>query len=529
MPALLTKPKPNDFTPTEDYEIRAKRHKEKVSQIYRERIELYQACEDNIQLQALSIATCKRDPIYFINYFVTTYDPRVDPSLIPFVLFERQEECVLWILERFARQEWGLVVKCRDTGLSWIFCAVYVWLLLFRDNSQVSLASNKASNVDKKNDKDCLFEKLVVLIRHLPGWLHDVDLDINRTEMLIINPHNGSSINGKSGENIGRGGRSYSTMCDEFAHIDADASAIAALSRNTDCAFYVSTPKGTANKFFEFYDKGEIPVFIYRWQSDPRRSPEWRKAQDLKLGEDIAAQELDCDFYAAAEAVYIKPKWVNACINAHKKIPELRRTGIRQAGLDVGAVKNDSILTIKDGQIVEEPIKLPKAEPTQTALHAHKRINKADVKHLVYDADGIGRDVDGALDLLTENQNYAVLRFHGAGATSDYYWEEHKKHSKELFANQRAEAWGYARWRILNTYNHISGKGVYKPEQMISLPDVLALKNDLSKPRLKYLGSKIRIESKLEMIARNVQSPDYADSFIYANYDLKTANWMDYC
>lgn len=517
----------NNFT-QKQHELLAKAHQEKVARIIRERIALFQQCHNNTKAQAIAIALCSRDPVYFINYFVTTFDPRESPSVMPFILFDRQEDCVWWIKERIEAKEWGMVVKCRDTGLSWIFCAVYVWYLLFVPNFTGTLASNKATQVDKKYDKDCLFEKVVMMLEFLPAWMHDLNLKRDRTHMLIKNPYNNSQINGKSGADIGRGGRSTAALGDEFGFIEQDKAAISALSRNTDSAFLVSTPNGTDNKFFEYYDQNRVPLFVYNWQSDPRRSPEWRAQQDILLGEDIAAQELDCDFYAGSGTAYIKPKWIATCIDAHLKIPELRR-GVRQAGLDIGATNDNSILTIRDGQIVNMPIALPKAEPTQTALETHRRIQNANINTLLYDADGLGRDVDGTLNQLDDIKKYRIIRFYGAGKTSNHYWTNHKKHSKDLYLNKRAEAWGYTRWKILNTYNHINGLAEYLPNEMISLPNSTKLKNDLCKPKIKYQGTKLRVESKLEMKARNIKSPDYADSLVYALYDLESGNWLDYC
>ncbi|MGK7894924.1 MAG: terminase family protein [Xenococcus sp. (in: cyanobacteria)] len=502
-------------------------HKQKVDRILRDRIKLLKMCESNLNLRHICKEKAARDVKWFVNYFVTTFNPRVTPSILPFILFPRQEECIDWILECYEKKQWGAVVKCRYTGLSWICCAVLTHKLIFENDFTGIIASNKAELVDKIGDPKTLFEKIIMIIKWLPSWMHDIDLTKHRKRMLITNPAKNSRIGGESGSDIGRGGRASMAVVDEFAHVEQDASAIAALSENTECALFISTPKGTGNKFYELADNPEISTFYYRWEADPRRTPEWRAKQSIKLGEEIAAQELDCDFNAAVKGVYIKAKWVKACVNAHLKIPELTTDEYISAGLDVAISGDKTILTYKSGSIITKIEELPPNEVTQSALLTNAKLSEDGVDSLCYDADGIGRDIGGTLENLDEPPDYEVVRFHGAGKPSDRYWEHLEKTSQEIYYNKRAEAWGILRFLIKNTYEHLNEIQKHDPSEMISIPDEPQLVIDLSKPTRKYRGSKELIESKQEMKARGLSSPDYGDSAAYAIYEEVSLSWYE--
>ncbi len=504
----------------------ASQHKQKTSLILRERLEITQRCRYDSSFRELCRVRASLDVKWFINYWVTTYNPRVKPRIMPFILYSRQEECIDWILNCYAKGEWGAVVKCRYTGLSWICCALLTHKLLFERDFAGVLASNKAESVDKIGDPKALFEKILMIIRWLPPWMHEVNLDKHRKQMLIVNPSLNSVLSGESGADIGRGGRASMAVIDEFAHVEQDQSAIAALSENTDCAIFVSTPKGTGNKFYELATNKEISVFYYRWQADPRRTPEWRVKQTLKLGEAIAAQELDCDFNAAIEGILIEHKWIIACINAHEKIPKMDK-GYIQAGLDVAAKGNDkTVLIIRDGGVVTGIQTIAGGYPTQTALTVHSILEPLKIDALCFDADGLGLDIAGTLDNLEIPPDYRIIEFHGAGKPSDRSWAGTEKTSQEIFANKRAEAWGLLAWRIKNTYEHLEGIKLHPVENLISIPDEPQLITDLSKPTVKYRGSKLILESKQEMRKRGISSPDYGDALAYCFYEEMDASWI---
>jgi phage terminase large subunit len=89
------------------------------------------------------------------------------------------------------------------------------------------------------------------------------------------------------------------------------------------------------------------------------------------------------------------------------------------------------------------------------------------------------------------------------------------KLNRDMFLNLKAQTWWLLADRFRNTYDAINGKD-YDPEQIISLPSNLpnldALRGELSQPRREFLNGKFRVEPKDKMLKRGVKSPNLADS-----------------
>jgi phage terminase large subunit len=113
------------------------------------------------------------NPIDFICDFVMTVDPRNagKPGMqvvMPFYLFERQREMVLFLQALVDNEESGLVEKSRDIGATWLCCAFAVWMWRFRKGASIGFGSRKAQLVDRIGDMDSIFEKVRAIIRWIP-------------------------------------------------------------------------------------------------------------------------------------------------------------------------------------------------------------------------------------------------------------------------------------------------------------------------------------------------------------------------
>lgn len=283
----------------------------------------------------------KDHPIEFIEDFCITYDPRNAspiPKLMPFKLFPRQKEAVECIVECYFTKENALYEKCRDAGLTWIACGVSVWLWRFHAGASVGWGSRKADLVDKKANPDSIFEKIRMIIKHLPKGLLPKYFDIDRhcTMMNIVNPENGSTISGESGDSIGRGGRKSIYFKDEAAHYENPESIEAALGDNTDVQIDISSVNGTNNVFYKRRMSGELwhkghkikkgitRVFVFDWKDHPYKTQEWYDRRRSKAESEgllhIFAQEVDRDYAGSVEGVVIPQKWVKAAVDAHIRL-----------------------------------------------------------------------------------------------------------------------------------------------------------------------------------------------------------------
>lgn len=216
-----------------------------------ERATLLKKAENNPELQALLYERCKRDPVFWFNNFAYTFDPRVEPSTLPFNLYPVQEWFVNILLEYMDKnQDFGLE-KSRDVGASWIIALVFEYCWTFRKGWNFHIGSRKEEFVDKKGDISTLFEKIRFNLKKQPVWLRPAGFEEKKHSlyMRLINPENGNSITGESSNaDFARGGRYKAILFDEFPVWKDDYAAWTSASQSTKCRIPIGTPNGKYNK-----------------------------------------------------------------------------------------------------------------------------------------------------------------------------------------------------------------------------------------------------------------------------------------
>lgn len=496
------------------------------------RFQLMQLCSKDKRVRAACIQRASEDVIFFCNMFVFTFNPRVTPSVIPFILFPRQEELILFIEGCLNEKKWGEVTKCRYTGASYVTCMYLLHKLMFAKDFSGSLSSNKADSVDKIGDPDCLFEKIIMMYRWLPEWLKTFDIEAGRKLKLLTNPANNTQIKGYSGKDIGRGGRSTLAVVDESAHLEQGFKALAALSENTDCALMITTPTGTSSMHYSLHVSSEVKSFMYKWDADPRRNFEWYEAQIRKLGQEIAEQELNCNYFSAVEGALIKPAWIRACVTNEIPItdePSKYNPGTIYAGLDVAKTRDRSVLCIRRGNKVLHIQQLPKNEVTQTCLLVHEILIEWGVDIFVYDSLGLGSDVKGILDLQFPTHPYEIRLYSSSHSAGEDYLEAYDELAKDRFYNLRAYTMYQMRTRIKNTHDFVNKIREVDMEKTIVFPQDTSedCLNDFCKPTALFKGKKLLIESKEDLKKRGVSSTDYFDAVVMAFYDGEGADYLE--
>ena len=93
----------------------------------------------------------------------------------------------------------------------------------------------------------------------------------------------------------------------------------------------------------------------------------------------------------------------------------------------------------------------------------------------------------------------------------------------DLFINKRAQYWWYLRDRFENTYRAVELGQYSDPDELIvlngAMPHIKLLKAELTRvqrKRSRMGNSYIQIESKQDMKARALKSPNLADSLVYS-------------
>ena len=430
-------------------------------------------------------------PVEFVTDWGMTFDPRnVErgfEAVTPFLLFPKQSEFVTWVVDRWLGREDGLVEKSRDMGASWLCVAVAVWMWLFKPGTVIGFGSRKEEYVDKLGDPKSLFWKIRQFINLLPVEFVPAGYTerLHAPAMRIMNPINGSTIVGESGDNIGRGNRTSIYFLDEAAFIERPEQVDAALSQTSNCKLHVSTPNGAGNPFYRKRHGGRIPVFVFDWKDDPRKDQAWYDKQKATLDPVIVAQEIDRDYTASVANAFIPGDIVTAAMS--RGPADVRAVGPLQVGVDVARFGNDkSCITFRQGRVVFPPIVFGQCDVVDVAGRVKDAVNSwgGKVSQIAVDSIGIGA---GVADMLRRDFPRGVV----VDVNSSIRLSDGQNY------NLRARMWRDMREYLKNG---------------ASIPNDGELATELSALQYEYRGGELLLESKDDAKKRGIKSPDRADS-----------------
>lgn len=487
----------------------------------------------------------------FICHWCDTYNPRkVGTKWVPFVLFSRQADFVEFIEGLRADQENGLVEKCRDIGATWLACAYSVACYLFDNDDAVGWGSRKQELVDKLGDPDSIFEKMRLLLRRLPDVFMPVGFRArdHATFMKLLNPENGSTVTGESGDNIGRGGRKSLYWKDESAHYERPEKIEAALGDNTNVQVDISSVNGLGNVFHRRreagvdwspgakYEPGMVRVFVFDWRDHPEKTQEWydqRKAKAEREGmQHVFAQEVDRNYSAAVQNTIIPYVWLQACIDAHLKVPVLRvpPPNVWMAGLDVADGGMDrNAQALRQWVILRTIEEWGERDPGATA-----RRSIASVRHLrgikvQYDSIGVGSNVKSEYNRLLDDGSLKhgeviYVPWNAGGKVvnpRDHVIpdDDQSLMNGDFYQNFKAQAWWSFRSRCYKTWRAVTEGTDYTADELVSF-DSGSL-GALLFPLLKELAQSVSkpsagLKTMVDKTPEGTKSPNMADATIMA-------------
>lgn len=480
--------------------------------------------------------------VKFICHWMDTYNPRKSENKwMPFVLFKRQEEFLLFLWELERDSESGLVEKCRDAGVTWLACAASVHSWIFNDHDAIGWGSRKQELVDRIGEPDSIFEKMRLLIERLPACFLPDNYDA--PFMKILNHENGSVISGESGDNIGRGGRKRVYIKDESAHYERAEKIEAALGNNTNIQVDISSVNGLGNVFHRRREAGIdwhpgavikpgfTRVFVFDWRDHPEKTEEWYKQSREKHEREgllhVFAQEVERNYAASVQNVLIELDWIKAATDAHIAIPEIATwdeewsagADIADEGMDVNA------LVKKQGLVMRYARHWGERDPGVAArfiiddCREHKGIK------VQYDAIGVGSAVKSEYNRLMDDD---VIKFGDifmipwlAGDSVQFPYnniilgDEKSPTNFDFFHNMKAQAWWSLRTRFYKTWRAIKLGVKYHPSELISIDSTIPVLRQLEKELAQPTYGK---SSSLKMLINKkpdgTKSPNIADAMV---------------
>lgn len=227
---------------------------------------------------------CKRDPLFWINTFVWTYNPRVFPKITtrPMVTYPFQDDA-LWDMLKAIIGNYDLQVeKSREMTATWDILMCFLWLAQFHPGLSFRVVSRNADLVDSREDPDALFCKLDFMLKGQPEWLISED-DYNRREMHLLFFETMSTIDGNSTtSDVARGGRCTAMALDEFAAVPNGHAMLRATRDTTSCRIFNSTPQGTGNAFYDL-KQSKIRRIRLHWSQHPDKRRGLYRSEDGQL------------------------------------------------------------------------------------------------------------------------------------------------------------------------------------------------------------------------------------------------------
>lgn len=478
-------------------------------------------------------------PWDFLEDWGLTFDPRLldrgGNPVVPFVPWPRQVEYLQWVQRMWKTQQRGLVEKSRDCGVTWLSVGFAVTHWLFTPGFVARIGSRKEDLVDKSGDMDAIFPKAWFFLTSVPRvfWPRGFG-ESCRAHLRITNPETGAAITGEAGDNIGRGGRASIAFVDEAAFVEHQELVDAALSQTTNCQIDISTPNGSGNAFYKKRMRwnGTDKVFIFDWRDDPRKGQDWYEKQRAELDEVTVAQEIDRDYNASAEDVFIPAKWVKAAIDAHVKLgfePE----GIRVTGFDPADVGDAKAVVHRHGSVIRLAEEKKDGDIAQAVPWAASLADDARADVFAYDGDGMGAPVIKVAAEQFSAKRYRLVAYHGSGGVEKPGAKKAAKRKTEgersnadTYLNYRAQTYSWVRERFRKTFEAVerAKQGLLvkaDPEDLISIDRGVTclheLVAELSRPQRQFTrNGKVQVESKADMKKRGVQSPNLADALVIA-------------
>ena len=456
------------------------------------RVELLMKAQKDGTAKFLIYHMCAKNILYWVNLFVMTYNPRKNPSTIPFITYEYEDKLILELVEAIENQKDILVEKSRDMGVTWCVLLVFCWFWQFRgEGFDFLVGSRKEQYIDGIGNMDTLIEKIRFIIKSQPVWMRPEGFEWKKHSnyMKLINPHTQATITGEAtNANFSRSGRRRAIFFDEFSFWETDSEAWRASADSTNCRIVVSTPCGLNNQFAKLRHSGSIDVKTLHWKLHPEKDQAWYDNECKRRNNDKVeiAQELDINYEGSEEGVMFEFAEMKKAVHNQ---PMMSPDRIVVALDPAGEGEDEAVFYIgNNGNIIERKF-LKSSTSTQLAAEAVMLLSK--YKSQVFIADSIGNDVaDIVVQLLGKNERgVKVIKFKSSEKAKD-----------PTYFNRRDEVYHQA--------------AVQMKSGNVQMEDDYTLMKQLNATKYLKDNGRIYISSKEEIKKLIGSSPDRADAWV---------------
>ena len=227
------------------------------------------------------------------------------------------------------------------------------------------------------------------------------------------------------------------------------------------------------------------------------------------------------------DSVVIKRSWVNAAIDAHLKL-HFEPTGRKRIGFDIADDGGDRCVNALAYGSVLTTLEAWKANEDELLKSCRRTWQNAQEWQagIIYDSTGVGASAGAKFQEINDSTHTVrpvkYQKFHaGAGVVLPDAEYKHGIKNKDMFSNLKAQAWWSVADRLRNTWDAITNGTEYDLGDLISISSTIEnleqLKTELSTPKKDYDGAdRVKVESKKDLLKREVGSPDLADAFVMA-------------
>lgn len=225
---------------------------------------------------------CAADPVFFFEHYWKIQHP--EHGAILFELFDAQRRA----LPIFMDQRYVLTLKSRQIGWTTLVAAFAFWETFFYPDRYIVFLSRGEREAKK------ILAKSTYGYARLPEWMRARGPRRTRENLQEMPFDNGSGIESlPSGQNPSRGDTAYRTIVDEWAFLEFQEEAWAAIEGAVDVGGRViglSTANGWGNFFHEEWVRAETGVGMFTpifepWSARDDRDDAWYATKKRNLPE----------------------------------------------------------------------------------------------------------------------------------------------------------------------------------------------------------------------------------------------------